>query len=153
MHLLYLKKLQSSQHLRNHKMPRHCYSHKYFSTFVKFDISSSFSQQRESQSQRYEDGKKVYDSSMSKSRYVLVVAFIMPKIFQKAPICVPSLFSDHVSNPFCIYLFSHTPHFSILWCQYLTDIPINWPCISNRCRLTIVSYTSKCTYQHYHNIR
>ena len=83
MHLLYLKKLQSSQHLRNHKMPRHCYSHKYFSTFVKFDISSSFSQQRESQSQRYEDGKKVYDSSMSKSRYVLVVAFIMPKIFQK----------------------------------------------------------------------
>ena len=116
--LIIFEKLQSNLHLCNHNMPRHRYSHKYFFLlFVKFDVSSSFSQQRESQSQRYEDGKKVYDSSMSKSRYVLVVAFIMPKLFQKASICVPSLFSYYLSNTFCIYLFSHTTHISILWCQ------------------------------------
>ena len=111
MHLLYLKKLQSNLHLCNHNMPRHRYSHKYFFLFfVKFDVNSSFSQQRESQSQRYVDGKKVYDSSMSKSRYVLVLAFIMPKLFQKAPICVPSLYSYHLLNTFCIYLFAHMTH-------------------------------------------
>ena len=101
MHLLYLKKLQSNLHLCNHNMPRHRHSHKYFFLlFVKFDVSSSFSQQRESQSQRYVDGKKVYDSSLSKSRYVLVVAFIMLKVFSKAPKCLSFLFYWYLSIPF-----------------------------------------------------